>query len=106
MGSDVVVLGHGQLIGTLESCTPGVVRMHGTNRAPMSIKIYVDGPIIGLNWGCIMMGEPVTIEFLIISATKTDICTSVVTKVTQGIFPVKKPFRFKGVGWGTNDGPF
>lgn len=36
-----------------------VVRIQGTNRAPMLIRTYVDGPIIGLKEGCIIIGEPV-----------------------------------------------
>lgn len=38
-----------------------VVLMQGTNLAPISINTYVEGPIIGLNEGCIIIGEPVII---------------------------------------------
>jgi hypothetical protein len=38
-----------------------MVRIHGTKRAPILIRTYVDGPIMGLNWGWIMIGELVRI---------------------------------------------
>jgi hypothetical protein len=59
LGSDVVVLGQGQLIAIAESCTPGVDRMQGTKRAPILIRTYEDGPIMGLNDGFIAIGDPV-----------------------------------------------
>lgn len=67
--------------------------MQGTNRAPILIRMYVEGPIMGLKDGLIMMGEPVIIakrcqgshieedslysQFLMISAMNTETWTRV-----------------------------
>ena len=48
-------------MGEVRSWTPGVLCIQGTKRAPMLIRTYVEGPIIGLKDGCVMIGEPVNI---------------------------------------------
>jgi hypothetical protein len=105
VASELVVFGHGQRTAGVTPCTFGVVRMQGTNLEPMLIWMYVDGPIMGLNCGCIMIGEPVTMEFLMISAMKTEICISDNVKTTHGVLPEKKPLFFIEVGCGTKLGP-
>src|ERR1700753_3239509 len=59
--SKVVVFGQGMLIcgeATVNPVLPaGYSRIHGTYRAPMLIRTYGEGPITGLNEGCISIGE-------------------------------------------------
>lgn len=58
--SDEVVLGHGQLMVSLAFVMPSTLCIQGVNLAPKLIKTYVEGPIIGLKEGLIMIGEPVS----------------------------------------------
>jgi len=58
-GGLLVLLRHGHDIFV----RPGMVCIHAGNRAPMLIIIYDEGPMRGLNVGCISMGDPIAWAF-------------------------------------------
>lgn len=66
----VVAFGQAHGCATLDP-TVRVSFIQGTNLAPMLIMTHGEGPIIGLKFGLVWIGEPVSWAFLTISAMKT-----------------------------------
>lgn len=60
LATDEVELGQGQNIVSFAFCTPSTFFMHGSNRAPMLIWTYGEGPIMGLKVGLVSIGDPVS----------------------------------------------